>query len=395
LEKYIGNLLDGESVLARSQSFFKVKNIPVISSDILQGINPVIEGAKEIITASLKTNGRTVTEGLKNVTFTLDLQKDGAKKTLTLLDDGEDTSGDILANDGIYSVIKEDLKKGPLEVTLNARGDYGSEAFFQSSKVQIEVLPKGTVYLELPKSFNAVSSDLVSIKVSANNVSKYPEQLVPMINGEPLPGNKIDLAPGEKTDKTLAINVGEMKDDYKISFTPTHSMTEVVQNISEISKPAAEPEKKDNTLPIFVGAGLLVSALLGIMFLRKRPRKAKPAELKGTLQYKDKDSEELVTLTLKGREAAEFSIGPEKIAEQHVFSNIPIGFRFFIVPIFSDSGTSVELKCSAPGMFKKDGEIMTSTILTGEEEFSMGSKDFVYRSGNSAEDGKDMLSGKL
>lgn len=389
------SLLDGEAILARTQSFFKVKNIPVISSDILLGVNPVIEGTKETITASLKSNGKIVTEGLKNVTMSMDILKDYEMKNLTLLDDGETASGDILANDGIYSVIVEDFKKGPTEITFNARGDYGSEAFFQSSKEQIEVLPKGTVYIDLPKNFNIANEDTISFKVAANNVSQYPEQLLLKVNDEIIQGSKIDLAPSEKTEKTISVYTGTIKDEVKISFVPTHSVTDLVQNSDKIAKPAAEIEKKDNSTLIFGGVGALVLALIGILFLRKRPRKSKPAELKGTLQYKDKGSDEPVTMTLKGTEVATFSIGPEKIAEQHIFSEIPIGFRFFIVPMFSDKGTSVELKCSAPGMFKKDEEIMTSAILTGDEEFTMGGKEFVYHSGNTAVDGKDMLSGKL
>ena len=59
-------------------------------------------------------------------------------------------------------------------------------------------------------------------------------------------------------------------------------------------------------------------------------------------------------------------------------------------------GTSViELRCEAPGLIKKNREIMSTVILAHGDEFSMADLDFKYLLDEAQQDGKNVLSGRL
>lgn len=390
------SLTNREALVARTTSSFEVKNIPTLNVDL--GLNPDvwIKGQERLITASLERGGFLLTNNIKNVEIKLELMKGEESKTFTLLDDGLESSGDLVSGDGIYSVRVATPEPGDYTYSFRALGEYLNEPFqVMTEEKALTTQVPGVIVIELPnRAF--IENGQAKIDIKFENQGTYMEQISAESN-EQILFQGLSLEPGQSINKQVSIPVGDGEKDGRIEFGSLYQATEFKPNREKIS--FNEPEQAESLFTprnlLIAGGGLLaVVGLLGL--LKIRARKAHTATLQGSLLYGEEREAYTERVELTGEKPIIFTVGKVKISDRHIDSFQELGFEFEIHPIFSDRGSAVvELKCSPPGTLSQNGEITTSTILSHGDEFEMGGLFFRYELEDATEEGKNLLNGRL
>ena len=381
-------------MIAKTSSQFFLANIPVLKSNLSDPENVLIVNEAGRITASLEKSGAIVSRDLTNSEISLEAVQDKADNIVLLKDDGKTESGDLIANDGIYSGWLKPAAQGELKGVISARGEYQKQPFFLTANpVTLNVLPAGTLEIKFSESVNPESS-LVNFQI--NNKGSYEEEVTVLAEGEAVNSVPLKIAPGAVVEQKIKLPVNTQASDLKIDFMTKYQNTKVEASSNKISFSRAGSTGGSVTPEMLMyGAAGIILLLLGLVFLKRKPNKA-ALVLQGKLVYNDVKNGDPVILPLQGKTPVEFSIGPVETGPNHILSQSEPSFRFTVYPIHSDKGTAVvELRCSPPGILKKDGSIMTSTLLSNGDQFEMSGLILRYEFDQAEKDGKDVLTGRL
>lgn len=391
------SLMVKKRLIAKTSSKFDVKNIPNLSSELLDEAQTWIENEPKRVTASMQKDSQPVTINLENVEITLDIAQGEEKTTVALKDDGKAAAGDLIAGDGVYSALVGIPKTGDISYMLSARGDYNKEPFFLSStEVKNKVESPGSVEIKLPQSVTMDEAGNGVVEIQLTNKAAYPEELTPTLGETALFSQTISVPPGETINKKVAVSAAPGIKEIAIGFKPLYSVTSLAQETKILKVVPAGPSGGLSLKMVF-GLGLAAAAILaGIVLFRKIPRRGKQSELQGKLIYSGRGENREETIVFSGKKPLIFTIGKDRLSERHIDSAVNPGFQFTIYPIHSDSGTAVvELQCQAPGLLKKHGVVMTSAILAHGDEFDMADLHFKYFLDTAHQDGQNVLSGRL
>lgn len=385
------------NLIAKTTSSFQVKNIPTLTSNLNYEDQVWIQGVDKKIIASLQKTGQVVTSNLNDVQMSLHLQQGNRKSTINLMDDGEEASGDLIPNDGIYSGVIKDLRAGTLSYVLTAQGDYLQEPLLLSTPMKLTKAEKaGLVEVIFPETVVHDKGKPAEIELQLTNKGTYPEEISVKV-GDAAVEQSISIKPGETVKERIPVLADQPEQDVQLSLIPLHGVTNINQNQAVVRVNTAEAnEGPFSTEVLFLGGFSLLATLLLILVIRKRPHRKKLPKLQGRLVYHEWINGFEAVIPLSGNQPMGFSIGKESLSQNHLVSDANPSFRFAIHPLYSDKESAViELRCSPPGMLTKGGNVITSTTLSNGDEFDMGGLHFKYELPEVHGKGQDVLSGRL
>lgn len=390
------SLRNNNRLIAQTTSNFEVKNIPILVSNLKE--DPVwIEGEDKKVTAFLQRSGKRATTNLNDVELLLHLQQGNRKSSITLLDDGSNHSGDLIPNDGIYSGMVKDLQAGTLSYVLSAQGDYFEEPFLLSTPLELTKAEKaGIVEVNLPQTVLREVDHPAEIELQLTNKGTYPE-VISVAWGEAASNQVFSIGPGQTVKENISYSSNKPQEAIQLTLKPLHPLTKLTQSQAMIQISTPEIQSSRVTPQMMILGGLsMVTMILAVLSIRKRPHRKKAVALQGKLLHWQLGQDTIESLVLAGRQPMEVFLGQGEHSARHLVSDIEPGFQFTLYPIFSDKNSAVvELRCDPPGLIKKDGEVMTTTILSHGDEFEMGGLYFRYELEQPRKDGKNVLIGRL
>lgn len=387
-----------------------------VSTDFWMKKEGYRNGEETIVSASLNFGTNRLERGIDlevekfNITISYG---EGEDSIIPLLDDGDVSHGDIMANDGIWSNKIVFDKNGNAIAKLMVFGKYKKVPFTIIKPIGEYIVDKpGNIFItSYEKNLCIRKGKRLSIPLTFNNESSFKE--VVFIHFDEKIGSsnieQIELEPNSKSDINLILdinpNLSKGIHPLIIGFKPLNEFTtigytklkykiEILPYFEFLSRSV-----RDRYTPVIIFIGVLIGLMLSIYvvgillyIILVKPQ----MKVKGVLSYwNELNPDESINLDLTNKKEKEILItfnfektGDFFIPGSEFKYDIVISKEFldnrkkFIKGwkvLFTRNADIIQtLRCTKPGIIIFDDDIYTSITLDHDKEFSSGGFNFRF-----------------
>lgn len=425
---------DGETVVTNNLTTIKVQELPVLKSevDLSDAIFKVSESQK--ITGYLELSGSLI-DGSQDVvinSFNLIADySDGKQEIHSLMDNQDETSGDEVGGDGIYTLLLPFNTEGDVTVSLIVQGTYDGLNFTVENEIgQYKVVSAGEVTgTVVEKNLTSKPGGKLIVPIKLKNHSSRSETIHLSLDSDlGLTEEKvITLEPKETVDETITISVFKetplSKQDFEMILTAEDPLTNVESNIkstiSVISGTAMMIRNIQSfivnnwyVLILIILLPLLILAVGKMLYVQKVKRALR---IPRYLQYKALDSEQQQEIVLPDRVAKiVIAFGKEDSTADLVLTESKYSYQLMVNVLERNTKRKwlegyrtlsksylpvlIEISTTPPGIFKINGEVFTSKEIFHQDTFDSGGYEFTYKAEKvlvPEDKAKNVLEGKL
>lgn len=423
---------DGE--IASRSAQFEVKDIPVVKSDTKWDGAVFKKGEETILTGYLVKQDMRMTEeqDLQIDHFQLlliDSQKQ--EKSFALSDDPAEEKGDLVKDDGLYTLQYNFPEVGRYTAYLQAEGSYKGETFTLKQKIgSFEVGGRGALSISPEEESGWIDRNgNAHITVLAENQSKRAETIhiqVPAALGTVVE-DEISLQPDSREQREIlvALQGEEAPASLELTFQAADPLT--VVNVGQVFSVPLRAGKTSlmqimnqfvnrHQLLLLVVLAVMVTFVLGgyLLFYFQVTRKERLFSPLAYSKVDDLGSKQSLTIP-KGKRSVRIVIGEGPSGDLFLPANQPaqgyhvlllertsilreIKVRFIagylaLLPYYNQM--RVTATALPPGYLKVNGSIASTVSLNTQETFEAAGYVFAYNRNNALEEtnlleGKDM-----
>lgn len=434
------NVRSGEEVIAATTSTVSVKLLPAIKTDLILPEIGYVQGETRIISSTLtlaSTNLRVSEDLTLDYYELVQRHENGEETVVTLVDDGVFESGDVKAEDGIFSGIIAFDELGEKEINIRARGTYNGDLFILERNLgKTNVVPPGVVDVTSERdSFKLIKGESADLILTLKSTSPYREVIGISIDQQygVLNAETIVLEPMEEKIVSLIFTTAIAADgqpvNVPISLSISNELTSLTRSDMNLeimvttNTARIMNQLRDNLMMITVillaVAGVFLFLYgIGKLFYEKNFKKL--YHVSGRLSYIGVDagdsalesgeidlssfrkSKILVTFSSDRKDSADYYIQGSRYDYDLTFEKQVEKSRFKFIDGYkslkSKSSPKVLIRTTEPGIMMIGGTILVKYEASNQIDFTSGEYAFSYESvweGNTQENtGKNILEGK-
>lgn len=421
-------LRDGGDTIATAKSRVTVKNIPTITTDYFADSADVTLGSSRIFRSSIVSGGTNLTPSsiLSLEYFNLVLEyEDGTLLEFPLRDDGQEESGDLSANDGIFSTRVLFEQEGIAQMYLSVRGEFRDELFIlQRNLGTVNVGEFSEIQVIPPRGGGEVrAGNPISIPITIKNPTIFSETLTFRVKDDSgtianpaqriAPGEErtvlLEFLPAEdRTNETFFASIGITASSEERTVQPDGFLYEVtVYNwMGAVERWTSQNQGWLQPVAAVVLGGLLLFLVLGILLYNAMVGPL--FHITGILHYKKagRNGDFLSHLELGALKMNKIVIGFGKHQgdAQYLIEGTPYEYQMIFEKVAERTSNRVmegykallkrnepprlRVRTTEPGIMNFDGAIGTRRFLMDGSQFESGDILFKYEENDVREKGK-------
>lgn len=431
-----------EEVIAATSASVSVKLLPAIRTDLALPETGYVVGEERIVTSTLtlaSTNLKVSDELTLDYYELVKRNENKEEVVVPLTDDGVFETGDVKAEDGLFSAVLSFDAQVEQEILIRARGTYNGDLFILERNLgRTKVLPPGVITVTTEKdSFELLKGEVLELTLRMKSTSPYREVVNISVDEAfgTLSAGSLALEPMEERDVTFTLTPAVEADGVPVtvplSLTIGNELTSLTDETVEVdilvitTTARLMNQIRENSM-LIAGSIIALLALLivlyitGTMLYRKNFKRL--YQVTGKLSYEKADdvnekiqkagvldltalgkSKVVVTFSDSRKDASDFYIPGSSYAYDLIFEKLVEKSRFRFMDGYRSlsrkTPPKVIIRTTEPGILMIDDTILVRHEVDQEVEFISGEYRFGYESAGEgkppAEEGKNILDGKF